>query len=219
MCHYVELRHQTMQMFTENQQPANRRETPCCLGMSKVHHRAHKKPFFCIIPWHIQLTYLLTYILTYLLTYSIEQSLSCETNRFSASQEIPCILWNPKVHYHIHKGPTPVPRSIQSLPPSHFLKIRFNITVPSTPRSSKVVFPSAFPTKALYTALLSPIRATSPVHLILLTLITRTTSGEEYRSLSSSLCNFLNSSVTSSLLGPNILLYTLHMLHIFPIRI
>ena len=40
------------------------------------------------------LTYLITYLLTYLLTYSIEQSPSWETNLFSASQEIPRILWN-----------------------------------------------------------------------------------------------------------------------------
>jgi hypothetical protein len=33
--------------------------------------------------------------------------------------------------------------------------------------------------------------------------------GEEYRSLSSSLCSLLYSPVTSSLLGPNILLSTL----------
>jgi hypothetical protein len=33
--------------------------------------------------------------------------------------------------------------------------------------------------------------------------------GEEYRSLRSSLCSFLHSLVTSSLLGPNILLNTL----------
>jgi hypothetical protein len=35
-------------------------------------------------------------------------------------------------------------------------------------------------------------------------LITRTMLGEEYRSLSSSLCSVLHSPVTSSLLGPNI---------------
>ena len=40
-------------------------------------------------------------------------------------------------------------------------------------------------------------------------LITRTILGEQYRSLSSSLCNFLHSLITSSLLGPNILLSTL----------
>jgi hypothetical protein len=40
-------------------------------------------------------------------------------------------------------------------------------------------------------------------------LITRTILGEQYRSLSSSLCSFLHSPVTSSLLGPNILLSTL----------
>jgi len=62
---------------------------------------------------------------------------------------------------------------------------------------------------AVYTPLLSTIRATCPAHLILLDFITRTISSEKYRSLSSSMCNFLHSSVTSSLLGPNILLYTI----------
>ena len=44
------------------------------------------------------LTYILIYLLTYSLTYSMELSLSWEVNRFSASQEIPHILWNPMVH-------------------------------------------------------------------------------------------------------------------------
>jgi len=50
-----------------------------------------------------------TYIYTYLLTYSMVQSPSWEGNWFAASQEIPRILWNPKVHYLTHKRPPPVP--------------------------------------------------------------------------------------------------------------
>ena len=71
------------------------------------------------------------------------------------------------------------------------------------------LFPSGFSTKTQYTPLLSPIRATCPTHLIRLDFITQTIFGEQYRSLSSSLCTFLHSPVTSSLLGPNILLNTL----------
>ena len=45
--------------------------------------------------------------------------------------------------------------------------------------------------------------------IILLDLITRSILGEEYRLLSSSLCSYLHSTVTSSHLGPTILLNTL----------
>jgi hypothetical protein len=38
----------------------------------------------------------------------MEQSASWEANRFVPSQEIPPILWNPKVHCRIYKRPPPV---------------------------------------------------------------------------------------------------------------
>jgi len=60
--------------------------------------------------------------------------------------------------------------------------------------------PSGFPTKTLYTRHSLPIRATCLAHLILLDFITCTILGEEYKSFSSSLCNFLQSPVNSSLL-------------------
>ena len=142
-----------------------------------------------------------------LLSYSMGQSLYWEANRFSASQEILHILWNPKVHYRSLKCPPPVPM-LRQLDPvhtrtSHFLKIYLIIIPPSTPGSPKWSPSFNFPTQTLYTHLPYPIRATCPAHIFLLDFIHRTIFGEQYRSLSSPLCSFLHSPLTSSLLGLN----------------
>ena len=72
-------------------------------------------------------------------TYSMVQSPFWEANWFAASQDIPRILWNPKVHYRTHKRPPCVPVLGQPnpvhIPTSHLVEIRPNIIHPSAPRS------------------------------------------------------------------------------------
>ena len=68
---------------------------------------------------------------------------------------------------------------------------------------------SDFRTKTLYATSLSTVHATCAAHLILLNSIPQIIYYEEYRSKSSSLCSFLHSPVSLSLLGPNVFLNTL----------
>ena len=67
------------------------------------------------------------------------QSPSWEANWFAASQDIPRISQNPKVHYCTHERPPPVSILGQPYPvhihTSHLLEIHPNIIHPSMPRS------------------------------------------------------------------------------------
>jgi len=72
-----------------------------------------------------------------------------ETHRFSATQEIPSILWNPTGHHIFYKSnhlSLSWARSIQSMPhPSHFLKIHLFIILPPTSGSFKWSLSLRFP--------------------------------------------------------------------------
>ena len=117
-----------------------------------------------------------------------------------------------KVHYHVYNHHLVLSwaKSIQSMPSQRpswrsilILSSHLYLGLPSG------LFPSGFPhQKTLFARLLSSMCATWPIHHVLHHIITQIIFGGQYRSLSSSLCTSLYSPVTSSLLGPNILLST-----------
>jgi hypothetical protein len=118
----------------------------------------------------------------YVLGYSVHnQTNSMELSPWkaascTATQEFPNILWNMKVHYHVHKSP-PLVSILSQINPVHTTsfyhsEIHFNVIHAPMPILHSSLFPSGFPAKSLYAFLLYSIHATCPAHLMFLGLIT-----------------------------------------------
>jgi hypothetical protein len=85
----------------------------------------------------------------YLLTdNTMQQSNSQEAYGFSSTQEMFFILWNTNFHYRVHNSPaiTPILSQINKCHtrPAYLSKTYFNISLPSTARSSKKSFSFMF---------------------------------------------------------------------------
>jgi hypothetical protein len=115
----------------------------------KLFYRLHEKSLFMT--------------LIYLLTHGAEHFL--EAPNSAATQELPSILWTPKVQYRIHKSPPLLPilshinliHTIRSyLRSILILSTHLRLSLPSG------LFPSGFTTTILYAFLFSPIHTTCP---------------------------------------------------------
>jgi hypothetical protein len=94
----------------------------------------------------------------------MEQSLSWEVNSHSASQEIPRVLGNPKVHYHVHRR-TPMVSVLRQMHPIHTTPSLRSILISSYLCLGLLsgLFSSGFPTWIFYAFFM---HATCPICLI-----------------------------------------------------
>jgi hypothetical protein len=136
------------------------------IGIKRQEHEAHQSPPytdevknttssfpFVFISWwlikHMD-NFAFAFWNPHSLTHSlIKLSPSWEATNCATTQELPSVLWNPKVHYRVHKTlhwSLPWARSIQSIP-SHPISLRSILILSSYLRLG---LPSG-PTETLYT--------------------------------------------------------------------
>jgi len=65
----------------------------------------------------------------------MEQGPTSESNSSTDSKEIPCILWNPRVHYLLHNSKSLAHNlsqiNVEHAPSNRFLNMHFNIILHS----------------------------------------------------------------------------------------
>jgi hypothetical protein len=138
------------------------------------------------------------------------QQSRCDTDTSSAIQEIPRILWKRNfisVFTTARHLCCCWATTIQSTLP-HRTSWKFILILFCHLRLglSSGIFPSDFPDNSLYAPLPYTSHLTPSPHLIHLDLTTRIILGEKYKPRSCSICSFLQSPATPSLLGPNVFL-------------
>jgi hypothetical protein len=138
----------------------------------------------------------------------MEQSRSWEANSHSASQEFSCFLWNLKVHCHV-RDRLPLIPILSQMNPVHnfspyFIKIYFNIILPSMPMSSELSLPVRFSDK-------NSLCISHIFYVCYMPRLCRHPWFDHPNKIwrSSSLCSLFQPPATSSLLGPNVPLSTL----------